>query len=128
MGSWYDPMEGGGRSIFQAPSAGVRAVHKVHFTAAVYTYIFLSRWGEPLKLTSISVQFKAAAIQPGHPYVNFHGFRRGHGTGLVIAGANSKVAQKRLGHANVAITRQINSGSTAEQDRGAASAFDTEVS
>ena len=37
MGSWYVPMEGGGRSSFQAPSACVRAVHEVHFISAVYT-------------------------------------------------------------------------------------------
>ena len=36
MGSWYVPMEGGGRSGFQAPSAGVRAVHEVHFISALY--------------------------------------------------------------------------------------------
>ena len=31
------PMEGGGRSSFQAPSTGVRTVHEVHFISAVYT-------------------------------------------------------------------------------------------
>ena len=36
VGSWYSPMEGGGRSSFQAPSADVRAVHEVHFISAVY--------------------------------------------------------------------------------------------
>ena len=38
MGSWYDPLEGGERSSFQAASAGDRAGDEVHLSAPLTTY------------------------------------------------------------------------------------------
>jgi integrase len=75
------------------------------------TYIFRThRRGQPKPLgySNYRVQiWKPACEKAGLPDLGFHDLRRANATALVDAGINLKVAQERLGHAQISTTLGI---------------------
>lgn len=68
-------------------------------------FLFVNRNGKPYSPNKV-VQRKLHPILDalGIPRTGFHAFRRGYGTGLNEAGANPKVTQKLMRHADFAVT------------------------
>jgi site-specific recombinase XerD len=64
------------------------------------------------------------------PRIHFHSLRHIHATQLLSNGVHPRVAQERLGHANVALTLNIYSHVTAmmEEDAVSKSKIDADVS
>ena len=64
-----------------------------------------------------------ACTRAGLKGLTFHDLRRVNATGLVLAGADLKTAQARLGHSDVRLTLEVYTQATTEADRAAADAL-----
>jgi integrase len=63
--------------------------------------------GQPLQPRSLGHAFEIFLKKPKLRRVRFHDLRHSHATQLLALGVQPKVAQKRLGHSNVAITLDL---------------------
>jgi integrase len=85
--------------------------------------VFTGAKGGPLNYSAWRRQVWAPACdQAGLARVGFHDLRRANATALVAAKADPKVAQTRLGHADVRLTLGLYADVTPEADRLAADA------
>jgi integrase len=60
--------------------------------------------GAPLNPNAISKRFSALVIESGLPTIRLHDLRHTHASHLILSGANPRIVQERLGHADVIIT------------------------
>ncbi len=67
--------------------------------------VFLSRWGRPLERVSIWQIVKRKATQAGLKGVHPHVLRHSFATHLLAGGADLRVVQELLGHADIATTQ-----------------------
>ena len=70
-------------------------------------YVVAQADGQPLKPNSLTHEFVRFIASTGLPRVRFHDLRHSHATHLLATGVHPKIAQERLGHANVAITLDL---------------------
>lgn len=86
--------------------------------------VFVGVKGGPLNYSAWRRTVWAPACQrAGLPGLGFHDLRRLNATELVAAGADAKVAQTRLGHADPRLTLRLYAEVTEEADRAAAEAL-----
>jgi integrase len=85
--------------------------------------VFVGAKGGPLNYSAWRrTKWAPACERCGLPGLGFHDLRRLHGTQLVAVGADPKVAQTRLGHADPRLTLRLYAEVTEEADRAAAEA------
>jgi len=70
-------------------------------------YVFVSDDGTAHVPARISKAFQAAVVEHGLPRIRLHDLRHTHASHLIESGANPKVVQERLGHADVVITLNL---------------------
>jgi integrase len=70
-------------------------------------FIFTNADGEPYHPNGISKVFKQLTAKANVPAIRLHDLRHTHASHLIESGANPKVVQERLGHADVVITLNI---------------------
>ena len=86
--------------------------------------VFLTPEGKIVRPDYLTRKFKKIFIKLGMPNKRFHDIRHTHATWLLEEGINSKIVQKRLGHARVETTLNIYSHITLDEQRKAAEKFD----
>jgi integrase len=85
--------------------------------------VFVNRSGGPLNYTAWRrIRWAPAATKAGLSGLRFHDLRSVAASAMVAEGVDVKTAQKRLGHANPALTLAIYARATADADRRAADA------
>jgi integrase len=83
--------------------------------------LFVNLSGGPLNYTAWRRErWVPACRQAGLPNLRFHDLRSLAASAMVAEGVDVKTAQRRLGHANVALTLQVYARGSAEADRRAA--------
>ena len=70
-------------------------------------YVFTTVEGAPYMPAGISQAFTKAVATHGLPRIRLHDLRHTHASHLIESGANPKVVQERLGHADVVITLNL---------------------
>ena len=81
-------------------SVGIRQTDDMHVVAQVD--------GQPLKPQSLTHEFvRFMAAETKLPRVRFHDLRHTHATHLLASGVHPKIAQERLGHANISTTLDL---------------------
>jgi len=86
--------------------------------------LFTTPSGRPLRYTNWRPNVWVPACEKaGLPGLDFHALRSNHATALVDEGVNVKVAQERLGHAQIATTLGVYARATREGRRAAAEAI-----
>jgi integrase len=78
---------------------GVRQTDDLHVTAQID--------GRPLKPNSLTHEFVRFIAGTKLPRVRFHDLRHTHATQLLASGVHPKIAQERLGHANLGTTLDL---------------------
>jgi integrase len=63
----------------------------------------------------------------GVPAIRFHDLHHTSATLLLAEGEHGKIGQERLGHSNIAMTRDLNSHVTADMQRQAADALEATI-
>jgi integrase len=83
--------------------------------------VFCTRLGTAMGKKEAGVAFKKLLARAGLPTtIRFHDLRHAHASMLVRAGVHAKAMSARLGHAKIAITLDLYSHITPEQDADAA--------
>jgi integrase len=83
--------------------------------------LFVNLSGGPLNYTAWwRERWVPAYSEAGLPNLRFHDLRSLAASAMVAEGVDVKTAQRRLGHANVALTLQVYARASAEADRRAA--------
>lgn len=67
-------------------------------------WVFTRRNGLPACPSSLSKRFTTLVAESGLPRIRLHDLRHTHASHLILSGANAKVVQERLGHADIVIT------------------------
>jgi integrase len=89
------------------------------------TFVCTRADGATLKPDALSQAFvRLVRSIPEFPLVRLHDLRHTNATAMLEAGVNPKVAQERLGHANVGITLDLYSHVSTEMQREAAAKID----
>jgi integrase len=70
-------------------------------------YVVVQADGQPPKPNSLTHEFVRFIATPALPRIRFHDLRHSHATHLLASGVHPKIAQERLGHANVATTLDL---------------------
>lgn len=78
---------------------GIRQTDDVHIVAQVD--------GQPLMPQSLTHEFSRFIASTMLPRVRFHDLRHTHATQLLASGVHPKIAQERLGHANIGTTLDL---------------------
>lgn len=124
-----EPKSAAGRRTFAIPD-WLAGDLRAHFDtrgiseSASGDLVFVGVKGGPLNYSSWRRTVWAPACRrAGLPDFGFHDLRRVNGTRLVAAGADPKVAQSRLGHADPRLTLRLYADVTEEADRAAADAI-----
>jgi integrase len=63
--------------------------------------------GQPLMPQSLTHEFSRFIASKTLPRVRFHDLRHTHATQLLASGVHPKIAQERLGHANIGTTLDL---------------------
>ena len=88
------------------------------------TFVCTKADGSMLNPWSLTQSFLKLARSLGFGGIHFHSLRHGHATQLLRAGVHPRVAQERLGHANVSMTLQVYSHVTTSMQQDAADKID----
>jgi integrase len=70
-------------------------------------FVFINEEREPYKPNHITQAFRRIVDKSDLPRIRLHDLRHTHASHLIESGANPKVVQERLGHADVVITLNI---------------------
>lgn len=70
-------------------------------------WMFSQPDGSPLNPAAVSKRFKQVVRQAELPEIRLHDLRHTHASHLILAGANIKAVQERLGHADIVLTLNI---------------------
>ena len=70
-------------------------------------WVFCTEAGELLTPTTVTKRFRDLIDQTDLPVIRLHDLRHTHASHLILAGANVKAVQERLGHSDVVVTLNI---------------------
>lgn len=87
-------------------------------------YVFCARHGGPLSISGLRLRWLNLRAKAGLPGMRFHDLRHTQGVLLAEAGVHPKVAQARLGHANLRMTMDVYTHVVGGMDRQAADALE----
>jgi integrase len=73
-------------------------------SAGSLDWIFSTAEGCLLNPTLVTKRFKHLVYEFGLPEIRLHDLRHTHASHLILAGANIKAVQERLGHADIVLT------------------------
>ncbi len=90
--------------------------------------VFANTLGEPLHPNSLAHRFHQLTKQAGLPRIRIHDLRHTSATLMLANGVHPKIAQERLGHADVSMTLNRYSHVTMDMQRDAADQLDTMIS
>lgn len=123
------PKSGAGRraiALSATPLAALRE-HRARTEAeqgALPTHVFVTRRGAPYHPRTLGALWENLRRAAGAEGVRFHDLRHTGGAALVTAGVHPKVAQARLGHADLATTMAVYSHVVGDAERLAAEAVE----
>lgn len=78
-----------------------------HLKASSDEWIFTKEDGSFLSPTSVTQRFRRLVSMTDLPSIRLHDLRHTHASHLILAGANMKAVQERLGHADLMVTLNI---------------------
>jgi integrase len=133
--SFKEPKSGHGRSV-DLGEATIERLKSHQRTQAERTpsisggnggldLVLATRYGEPIRPSSVSTAFRETTARAGIHGVRFHDLRHAHATILLNAGTPAHVVSKRLGHSTVAFTLQVYAHVLPGQQKQAAEAIET---
>jgi len=96
-----------GRRPVELTAPAIEALRREKAKGRSDVWVFATKNGTPWFPQNISAEFRRLLDKAGLRGVRLHDLRHTHATLMLLAGANPKVVQERLGHADVRTTLNI---------------------